>query len=57
MDNWTKAEDELPDDYGAYLCTGEDIEMEIVWFDIEDGWRDDYYITHWMPLPEIPEAI
>ena len=52
--NWINVKDELPDDYGAYLCTGEDIEMEIVWFDVEDGWRDEYGITHWMPLPELP---
>jgi len=51
---WISVEDELPEDHNAYLCTGEDIEMEIVWFDPEDGWRDEYGITHWMPLPELP---
>jgi len=51
---WISVEDELPDDYDAYLCTGEYIEMEIVYFDIEDGWRDEYEITHWMPLPAPP---
>ena len=52
--DWISVKDEFPEDYGAYLCTGEDIEMEIVWFCIEDGWRDDYAITHWMSLPEPP---
>ena len=52
---WINVKDELPEDYDAYLCTGEDIEMEIVYFDVEDGWRDEYEITHWMPLPEPPK--
>lgn len=53
--DWISVDDSMPDDYCACLCAGVDIEMEIVWFDMEDGWRDDYEITHWMPLPEPPK--
>ena len=54
---WINVKDDLPEDYDAYLCTGGDIEMEIVYFDPEFGWREEYGITHWMPLPELPQAI
>ena len=55
--NWISVKDKLPEDYDAYLCTGGDIEMEIIYFDPEFGWQEEYGITHWMNLPELPEVI
>ena len=52
---WINVKDRLPEYYNAYLCTGGDIEIEIVYFDPEFGWFDEYGITHWMDLPAQPE--
>ncbi len=54
MNEWISVEDALPDDCEWCLATGSDIEMEIVFYDLCDGWREDYDITHWMSLPELP---
>lgn len=55
-DKWVKADVELPEFYGAYICTGSDIDLEIVYFSPEFGWCDDYDVTHWRPCPEPPEV-
>lgn len=56
MSEWISVDVKLPNDYDAYLCTGGIIEMEIVYFNPDFGWYDyEEDITHWMPLPELPE--
>lgn len=54
--NWVNVKDGLPEFTDVYLVTGELIEMEMCTFCVDFGWDDeDYGITHWMPLPELPE--
>ena len=49
---WISCDDRMPDKDDDYLCKGDDIEMEIVWFEIDFGWREGYgVITHWQELP------
>lgn len=53
---WTNVKDKLPEFTGMYLVTGELVEMEFCAFCIDFGWDDDEYgITHWMTLPDLPE--
>lgn len=56
MSKWIGVKELEPEFCGCYLVTGLDIEHELVNFDPDFGWQDGYEITHWMPLPEPPEA-
>ena len=55
MSEWISVDDELPEFTGTYLVTGGIVEMEFSVYCIDFGWEDEEYeITHWMPLPELP---
>ena len=56
MREWINVKDEMPEFHGCYLVTGKDIELELVYFCPDFGWRDEYEITHWMELPEPPKT-
>ena len=54
---WRNVEDELPKEFGKYLCFHPDWGIQIVLFKSDKfspiGLGDDYP-THWMPLPKEP---
>ena len=64
---WVSVEDRLPDKPGTYLCHFDDGETET--FPLNEDEFDGYgnvtikwgvlgygWVTHWMPLPEPPDA-
>ena len=60
---WISVKDRMPDEYGKYLIRDKmDVTIALL-IDKEKGlwqWSDsDFYgrggITHWMPLPQLPE--
>ena len=55
---WISVEDRLPERCGYYLTytTRETIEISRFYpFYVNDTPQFDYWITHWMPLPEAPK--
>lgn len=64
-DGWISVEDGLPDTDGPWLVAftvlGSKMQYhEIAYFDDEKGWTDSDYrtvpVTHWRPLPPLPEG-
>lgn len=59
---WAKSEDEMPDELNPYVIgfSKDEYDVEIVGYE-EDlkEWRDKsgkpHNITHWMPLPTVPD--
>lgn len=67
MSKWISVEDRLPDHSGWYIVTGTYIDYELAYFNPQFGWDDiynyseigehvNYEITHWIPLPELPNS-
>ena len=60
--NWISVKDRLPTTCGDYLVTDGESQMVAhsnlsgVWdfFDNHEWWQDEQ-VTHWMPLPKLPE--
>ena len=67
MSYWISVKDRLPEEDGVYLCAFDDRTIETFDFEPErdaDFWgvrardaamRRAYQVTHWMPLPELPD--
>jgi hypothetical protein len=65
MSEWIRVKDRLPEEYCQYLVCLNGV-IELVYFnpyhkcwddyDGDDYYRNINYFTHWMPLPEPPEA-
>lgn len=60
FNQWISVEDRFPEKEGVYLVfDSNDPDIEILYFDgyfisMEPSWGHGH-ITHWMPLPELPE--
>ena len=56
---WINVSDRLPEKHDNYLVLvyGSGASWnDIVFFDVDRGWSDfDLMITHWMPIPKLPE--
>jgi hypothetical protein len=56
VNEWLPVET-LPDEIGVYLVFMPSRSLDrysCQWWDLIDGWSNDFGITHWMPLPEPP---
>lgn len=57
---WIDVQDKLPEEYKSVLGVANGVDVRIVHyafggFWIEDTTGEEYNITYWMPLPEIPK--
>jgi hypothetical protein len=55
---WISVKDRLPDMYVEVLSIDKEKNTVVSWVKYNNGWEsnDDFYeITHWMPLPLLPE--
>lgn len=58
MSEWISVEERLPEREGKYLTytTRRTVEISSFYpFYLNDKPQFDYWITHWMPLPETPK--
>jgi len=57
---WISVDDRLPEEDGLYLAyyPSELHKHQIVWFDLRFNCFNCYHedITHWLPLPNLPEG-
>lgn len=60
MNEWIKVSDKLPEENKDVLVYDSEVGICIAWLDDEDWYAlglNYVDVTHWMPLPEIPEEV
>jgi hypothetical protein len=60
MNEWISVKDRLPEIAGDYLVykSGDEVNyfQDVMWFQVISGFASNYYISHWMSLPEAPHG-
>lgn len=57
---WIDVQDKLPEEYQSVLGVANGVDVRIVHYALGGFWMEDttgeeYNVTYWMPLPEIPK--
>ena len=57
---WIDSQDKLPEEYQSVLGVANGVDVRIVHYALGGFWMEDttgeeYNVTYWMPLPEIPK--
>lgn len=60
--NWISAMDKLPEEYQSVLGVVNGVDIRVVHYGLGGPWMEDatgeeYNVTHWMPLPELPKKV
>ena len=60
LPQWIDVQDKLPEEYQSVLGVANGVDVRIVHYEfggfwIEDTTGEEYNVTYWMPLPEIPK--